>query len=56
MSRIGKNIRALRESGHACRIMVGGAVLTEEYAGEIGADRFVRDAKASADAAKEILG
>jgi 5-methyltetrahydrofolate--homocysteine methyltransferase len=49
-------IRALRESGHECRIMVGGAVLTEEYAGEIGADRFVRDAKASADTAKEILG
>jgi 5-methyltetrahydrofolate--homocysteine methyltransferase len=51
-----ETIRALREAGHDCRIMVGGAVLTEEYAGEIGADCFVRDAKASADAAKKILG
>ena len=51
-----ETIRALHEAGHDCQVMVGGAVLTEEYAGEIGADCFVRDAKASADAAKKILG
>lgn len=38
-----------------CRIMVGGAVLTREYAMEIGADYYVKDAKESADAAKEVL-
>ena len=35
--------------------MVGGAVLTEEYAKKIGADFYARDAKASADIAKAVL-
>lgn len=35
--------------------MAGGAVLTPEYAKEIGADFYVKDAKESADAAKETL-
>lgn len=33
-----ETITALHKSGHDCRIMVGGAVLTPEYAAEIGAD------------------
>ncbi|MGI6546597.1 MAG: homocysteine S-methyltransferase family protein [Fastidiosipilaceae bacterium] len=49
-------IHALRESGHDCKIMAGGAVLTAEYAAEIGADYYVKDAKASVDAAKEYFG
>ena len=36
--------------------MVGGAVLTPDYADEIGADYYARDAKASADIAREVLG
>ncbi len=51
-----ETIEALRESGHQCKIVVGGAVLTEEYAGEIGADRYAKDAKQTVDYAKEILG
>ena len=51
-----KTIRALRDAGADCRIMVGGAVLTPEYAKQIGADYYARDAKASADIAKEVLG
>lgn len=51
-----RTIAALRESGHPCKIMVGGAVLTPEYAEEIGADFYAKDAKASADIAKEVLG
>lgn len=51
-----KTIEALRQSGHPCKVMVGGAVLTEEYASEIGADYFTKDAKASVDVAKAILG
>ena len=35
--------------------MAGGAVLTEEYAREIGADYYVKDAKESSDVAKEVL-
>ena len=49
-------IRALRESGHECRIMVGGAVLTPEYAAEIDADYYAKDAKQSADIAREVFG
>jgi len=35
--------------------MVGGAVLTEEYAKKIGADFYAKDAKASADIARSVL-
>lgn len=51
-----ETIAALRESGHNCKIMVGGAVLTEEYAMEIGADYYAKDAKQSADIAKLVFG
>ena len=51
-----RTIAALRESGHPCKIFVGGAVLTPDYAREIGADYYAKDAKASADIAKEVLG
>lgn len=56
VSSMQKTIAALRESGHPCKIFVGGAVLTEQYAMEIGADYYAKDAKASADIAKEVLG
>ncbi len=51
-----RTIEALHASGHPCRIMVGGAVLTPEYAARIGADYYAKDAKESADIAKEVLG
>ena len=51
-----KTIRALRDAGADCKIMVGGAVLTPDYAREIGADYYARDAKQGADIAREVLG
>ncbi len=51
-----ETIAALRRCGHACKIMVGGAVLTEDYAAQIGADYYAKDAKQSADIAKQVLG
>lgn len=51
-----ETIAALRRSGHDCRIMVGGAVLTEDYAAQIGADYYAKDAKQSADIARRVLG
>ena len=51
-----KSIELVKSAAPDCKIMVGGAVLTEEYAMQIGADYYVKDAKASADVAKEILG
>ena len=50
-----KTIRALREAQAECSIMVGGAVLTPEYAEKIGADFYARDAKMSADIANRIF-
>lgn len=49
-------IDALHDAGLECKVWVGGAVLTPSYAKEIGADFYCKDAKASADLAKEILG
>ena len=48
-------IAALRAVGLPCRIMVGGAVLTPSYAEKIGADFYAKDAKASADIAKQVF-
>ena len=49
-------IKALKESGHECVTFVGGAVLTPDYAKEIGADYYTADAQASVEVAKKILG
>ena len=51
-----ETIRALRESGHDCKIWVGGAVLTPDYAEKIGADFYAADAKESVDIARRVLG
>jgi len=51
-----KTISLLRENGLDCKIMVGGAVLTPDYAKKIGADFYAKDAKQSVDIAKIVLG
>ena len=50
-----ETIRQLRLANADCKIMVGGAVLTPEYAEKIGADFYAKDAKMSADIAKIIF-
>lgn len=49
-------IALLNEKYPECKTMVGGAVLTPEYAEQIHADRYAKDAKQSVDIAKEFLG
>lgn len=51
-----ETIRLLRESGSECKVVVGGAVLTPEYAEKIGADFYAKDAKESCDIAKLVIG
>ena len=51
-----ETIAALHAAKLDCKIMVGGAVLTPEYAKKIGADWYAKDAKCSADIAKEFFG
>lgn len=45
-------IAALRQAGHQCFTMVGGAVLTAEYAKAAGADAYARDAVEAVKLAK----
>lgn len=52
---INKLRKALKEVGKSCKIMVGGAVLTPDYAKEIGADYYSKDAMASVAIAKEVF-
>ncbi|MFI3171588.1 MAG: homocysteine S-methyltransferase family protein [Eubacteriales bacterium] len=49
-------ISLVKASGYHCEIMVGGAVLTEEYSKKIGADYYAKDAQKSVEIAKKILG
>ena len=51
-----ETIAALHAAKLNCKVMVGGAVLTPEYAEKIGADWYAKDAKQSADIAKEFFG
>ncbi|MCC8060419.1 MAG: homocysteine S-methyltransferase family protein [Clostridiales bacterium] len=50
-----ETIRQLRTAAPWARVMVGGAVLTEDYAASMGADRYCRDAMASVNYAGEIF-
>ena len=51
-----ETIKLLSEAKPDCKVMVGGAVLTEQYAEMIKADKYVRDAMASVHFAQEVLG
>ncbi len=51
-----QTIALLRAEGLECKVMVGGAVLTEEYALGMGADYYARDAKQSVDIARRVIG
>ena len=50
-----ETIRLLREQLPGTLVMVGGAVLTPEYARTIGADAYCRDAMASVNYAEEVF-
>lgn len=49
-------IKALREAGYTGKIMIGGAVITKEYADKIGADYYAKNANEAAKIAKEVFG
>lgn len=55
MKSMADTITAIRAANLDCKIIVGGAVLTPEYAQKMGADYFAKDAKQSADIAKEVF-
>ncbi len=49
-------IKLIKENKLDCRIVVGGAVLTADYAEKIGADFYAKDAKETVDIAKKVYG
>ena len=49
-------IRLLKERNLSCKVMVGGAVLTQDYAAEIGADHYGKDAMSSVRYADTVFG
>ncbi len=50
-----ETIKQLRKDAPWCKIIVGGAVLTKEYADEIGADKYARDAMETVRYAESIV-
>lgn len=51
-----ETIKLLHEKKLSCKTVVGGAVLTPEYAEQIHADFYAKDAKETVDIAKLIVG
>ena len=56
LSSMADTIALLRQEGVPCKVVVGGAVLTADYAKQIGADFYARDAKESVDVARQVIG
>lgn len=51
-----ETIKLLHENNVDCKVVVGGAVLTPEYARQINADFYAKDAKETVDIAKKVIG
>ncbi len=49
-----ETVRLLHERAPWCRVVVGGAVLNEEYAAKMGADKYAKDALATVRYAEEV--
>lgn len=56
VSSMEETIRLLRAAKPDCRVVVGGAVLTPEYAEMIGADFYAKDAMATVHYAQQLFG
>ncbi|MDD3889503.1 MAG: homocysteine S-methyltransferase family protein [Syntrophomonadaceae bacterium] len=55
MPRMKEVITGVKARGLNCKVMVGGAVLTQEYADSIGADTYAEDARQAVLAAQKLL-
>ncbi len=51
-----ETIAAVKKAAPTCKFLVGGAVLTPDYAEKIGADYYCKDAMKSVEAAREVFG
>ncbi len=48
------SVKAIKEAGIDCKIMIGGAPVTQGYADKIGADGYAPDAASAVDLAKDL--
>ena len=55
MTQIDKVIASLKEAGSTAKVIVGGAVLTQEYADQAGADAYAHDGVIAVNLAKELV-
>jgi 5-methyltetrahydrofolate--homocysteine methyltransferase len=55
MTEMREVIQLARREGLSCKMMVGGAVVNEEYAREIGADGYARDAYEAVKLAQRLM-
>ena len=55
MTAMEKTVQTIREAGLTCKIMIGGAPVTQNYADTIGADGYAADAATAVDVAKDFL-
>lgn len=56
MPMIDVTIDAIREAGLPAKVLVGGAVLTQEYADKAGADSYAKDGISAVNIVKHLLG
>lgn len=55
MPQIDLVIKELKKAGSKAKVMVGGAVLTQDYADQAGADCYARDGVVAVNLAKELI-
>jgi 5-methyltetrahydrofolate--homocysteine methyltransferase len=55
MTAMDKTIQAIRTAGLDCKVMIGGAPVTQNYANRIGADGYAPDATSAVEVAKGFL-
>lgn len=56
MQQMKEVINLAKEKGCKSKVMIGGAVITQSYADEIGADGYSEDASAAVTLAKKLIG
>jgi 5-methyltetrahydrofolate--homocysteine methyltransferase len=56
MPRMRAAVAAVKDSGVATKVIIGGAPVSQEFADEVEADGFAADAGAAAEIAKSVIG
>ena len=55
MPMMGEVVKAVKKAGMKTKILIGGAPVTNDYAGKIGADGYAPDAAAAVAVAKGLV-